>query len=128
MGLLLQSPIMKNLVLFALLALAFGEPEAAPEADASLVHYGLFYSPYYYGHAGYYGHYLGKREAAPEADASHYFGGYYDPYYHGHAGYYGHYLGKREAEAAPEADASHYFGGFYGYSPRYHYGHYVVGK
>ena len=69
-------------VLFAFLALAYAQPEAAPKADASLVHYGHhYYSPYYYGYHGH--HYLGKREA----DASHYYGGfygYYPRYYAGH--------------------------------------------
>merc|ERR1712212_322737 len=110
MGLLIKSPIMKYLVLFALLALAYAEPEAAPkaDADASVYYHGGYVRPYYYGYYGYHPYHLvGKREAeaAPEADAdadaSVYYGGYVRPYYYGYGGYYPyHFVGKREAEAA----------------------------
>merc|ERR1712198_733877 len=110
-GLLIKSPIMKYLVLFALLAVAYAEPEAAPKADADA---GFYYGGYpYYGYGAYHYpryHYIGKREAeaAPKADADAglYYGGW--PYYgYGAYHYYPryHYIGKREAEAAPEADA-----------------------
>merc|ERR1719283_728630 len=99
---------MKYLVLFALLAVAYAEPEAAPKADADA---GFYYGAYYYPRF----HYIGKREAeaAPEADADAglYYGGW--PYYgYGAYHYYPRYhvVGKREAEAAPEADAGLYYG------------------
>merc|ERR1719486_1401873 len=117
---------MKMLVVLALAALAYAEPEA--EANAALL-YGAYgyagYHPYasvYSGYRGYYGHpytyggYYGKRsaDAEPEADADalygYYgyarpYGGYYGGYRYGYAGYPYRYYGKRSADAEPEAEA-----------------------
>ena len=105
-----------------LVALAYAEPEAAPEAEAEASpeswYYGYYGHPYrYYGWGGYYRGYYGypyrywwKREAEdqqsgpapsaaanPEAEASPeswYYGYYGHPYrYYGYGGYYGGYYG-----------------------------------
>merc|ERR1712106_813818 len=137
-----------------LIAAAFADPEAKADADASVLYgaygYAGYAAPYSLGYRGYAGvhgaygaypyahstgHYIGKRSADAEADASVLYGsygyaGYAAPHSVGYAGYsgypyahaaypyagaYGHYIGKRSADAEPEADASVLYGA-YGYA------------
>merc|ERR1712227_1037320 len=93
-----QSDNMKMLVVLALAALAYAEPEAA--VDAALL-YGA------YGYGGYSGY--------PYAYSGYRAYGYGYPYRT-----YGYY-GKRSADAEPEADAVY---GYYGYAARPYYGGY----
>merc|ERR1712029_1137974 len=122
---LIGTRTMKFLVVLALVAAAYAEPEAEANAEAE---------PWWYSNYGY---------------ASPYYSGYrygYSPYYNW-GGY--RYLWKRDAEAQPEADAeaepwwySHYgYGGYarayaspywnrwgYAYSPYYNWGGLLVRK
>merc|ERR1712189_26407 len=124
----LQSKNMfKYLVLLCVVVSVFGEPEAAPEAEADPYYlYGGYGLGYYGRGLGYYGYGLGhgyayygkkKRPAEPEpkAEADPYllYGGYY-----GHAGYYGKKKRSAEAEPKAEAEADPYllYGGYYGHA------------
>merc|ERR1712217_769957 len=85
----------KFLVVLALVAAAYAEPEAEANADPAYW-YGNYYGlPSYYGGWGYSGY------------ASPYWGGYYNRGY----GYW-----KRDAEAKPEANAdpAYWYGNYYG--------------
>merc|ERR1719245_130658 len=98
---LIGTRTMKFLVVLALVAAAYAEPEAEANAEAE---------PWWYSNYGY---------------ASPYYSGYrygYSPYYNW-GGY--RYLWKRDAEAEPEADASPYWNRWgYAYSPYYNWGGY----
>merc|ERR1712128_300447 len=125
---------MKFIATACLIAAAFAEPKAKANADASVLYgaygYAGYAAPYSLGYRGYAGvhgaygaypyahstgHYIGKRSADAEADASVLYGSY------------GYYIGKRSADAEPEADASVLYGsyGYAGYAASpYAYGAY----
>merc|ERR1712111_35046 len=133
---LIGTRTMKFLVVLALVAAAYAEPEAEANAEAEpwwYSNYGYaspYYSGYRYGYSPYYNwggyRYLWKREAEaePKADAeaepwwySHYgygYRGYASPYWnrwgYAYSPYYNwggyRYLWKRDAEAQPEAEAN----------------------
>merc|ERR1712109_346549 len=91
----IETRTMKFLVVLALVAAAYAEPEAEAKADPAYW-YGNYYGlPSYYGGWGYSGY------------ASPYWGGYYNRGY----GYW-----KRDAEAKPEAEAdpAYWYGNYYG--------------
>merc|ERR1712217_761050 len=91
----IETRTMKFLVVLALVAAAYAEPEAEAKADPAYW-YGNYYGlPSYYGGWGYSGY------------ASPYWGGYYNRGY----GYW-----KRDAEAKPEANAdpAYWYGNAYG--------------
>merc|ERR1712141_462410 len=160
--------MMKIAVLaFALFAAVIAEPEAeaSPDAYYGYAGYGHGYGHGYgyglygrYGYGGYgyggYGHYLGKRSADADAEASPalFYGAYGHPYHYevhpyayaplrlaGASSYqhvstpaatHGiHQLHKREAEADASPDAYYGYAGYghgygYGYPHRYGYGRY----
>ena len=161
---------------FALFAAVIAEPEAeaSPDAYYGYAGYGHGYGGYgrgygyglygRYGYGGYgyggygrgygYGHYLGKRSADADAEASPalFYGAYGHPYHYGvHPYAYAplrlagassyqhvstpaathgiHQLHKREAEADASPDAYYGYAGYghgygYGYPHRYGYGRY----
>merc|ERR1712193_113464 len=102
-----SSSMIKALVVFSVVALAMGAPEADAKADPYYGYYGLGH----YGYAGYPyaygGYYYGKRSAEPTPAAKPSADPYYGLRHYGYAGYpyayagYGHYYGKRSAEATP---------------------------
>merc|ERR1719323_280240 len=120
---------MKFLVVLALVAAAYAEPEAEAKADPAYW-YGTYWGGYY--NRGY-GYWKRDAEAKPEANAdpAYWYGNYYGlPSYYGGWGYSGYaspYWGgyynrgygywKRDAEAKPEAEAdpeAYWYGNAYG--------------
>merc|ERR1712064_105619 len=92
----IETRTMKFLVVLALVAAAYAEPEAEAKADPAYWYGNYWGTPSYYGGWGYSGY------------ASPYWGGYYNRGY----GYW-----KRDAEAKPEAEANpeaYWYGNAYG--------------
>merc|ERR1712012_888790 len=91
----IETRTMKFLVVLALVAAAYAEPEAEAKADPAYWYGNYWGTPSYYGGWGYSGY------------ASPYWGGYYNRGY----GYW-----KRDAEAKPEANAdpAYWYGNYYG--------------
>ena len=174
--LLINLIVFQAVLAFALFAAVIAEPEAeaSPDAYYGYAGYGHGYGGYgrgygyglygRYGYGGYgyggygrgygYGHYLGKRSADADAEASPalFYGAYGHPYHYGvHPYAYAplrlagassyqhvstpaathgiHQLHKREAEADASPDAYYGYAGYghgygYGYPHRYGYGRY----
>merc|ERR1712045_392120 len=118
----IETRTMKFLVVLALVAAAYAEPEAEAKADPAYWYGNYWGTPSYYGGWGYsgyaspywgvyynrgYGYWKRDAEAKPEANAdpAYWYGNYYGlPSYYGGWGYSGYGYWKRDAEAKPEAE------------------------